>query len=180
MRRLTPRMRAIKCGLTLGAILMTVAVEMSYHARLCAAIRGISIVLNRGALYVYGAGTANACDVIEPNRPAYTPAYSGLGMPSAQGQAYGLSRPDDDIDICAASPGVVNPATPLPLAWEWLVIMPSSVPLLGFFAVLLLIWWRDRPFRRGHCQWCGYDLRGNMSGRCPECGTCTSANPRVA
>ena len=28
------------------------------------------------------------------------------------------------------------------------------------------------PFRRppGHCQTCGYDLTGNVSGVCPECG----------
>lgn len=31
-----------------------------------------------------------------------------------------------------------------------------------------------RPFRRinpGYCDACGYDLTGNLSGRCPECGT---------
>ena len=25
----------------------------------------------------------------------------------------------------------------------------------------------------GHCQKCGYDLTGNVSGRCPECGEAT-------
>jgi hypothetical protein len=24
--------------------------------------------------------------------------------------------------------------------------------------------------RVGHCAYCGYDLRGNTAGRCPECG----------
>ena len=33
--------------------------------------------------------------------------------------------------------------------------------------------WRDpdyRPFGPGHCQKCGYNLTGNVSGVCPECG----------
>jgi len=29
------------------------------------------------------------------------------------------------------------------------------------------------PRPEGRCQSCGYDLRGNVSGRCPECGTPT-------
>ncbi len=35
----------------------------------------------------------------------------------------------------------------------------------------LLTWWCER--RRippGHCRKCGYDLTGNVSGVCPECG----------
>ena len=34
--------------------------------------------------------------------------------------------------------------------------------------------WRQRRDPRllpGHCDSCGYDLTGNTSGRCPECGT---------
>ena len=27
-----------------------------------------------------------------------------------------------------------------------------------------------RRFPAGHCQKCGYDLTGSVSGRCPECG----------
>jgi len=27
----------------------------------------------------------------------------------------------------------------------------------------------------GHCVKCGYDLAGNLSGRCPECGTPTDS-----
>ena len=30
---------------------------------------------------------------------------------------------------------------------------------------------RRPPVLEGHCVSCGYDLRGNVSGRCPECGT---------
>ena len=47
-------------------------------------------------------------------------------------------------------------------------------PTLPFF---LLVPFLLDPKRRGktrfprhHCQRCGYDLTGNASGRCPECG----------
>jgi len=29
---------------------------------------------------------------------------------------------------------------------------------------------RPPPIQPGHCQRCGYDLTGNVSGVCPECG----------
>ncbi|MBU0617500.1 MAG: hypothetical protein KKI02_07270 [Planctomycetes bacterium] len=50
----------------------------------------------------------------------------------------------------------------------WLPLVVAAVPTGVLF-------WRDR--RRtppGHCQNCGYDLTGNVSGRCPECGTPTA------
>ncbi len=38
------------------------------------------------------------------------------------------------------------------------------------------LWWLDRRrFPAGHCQTCGYNLTGNVSGRCPECGTTVKA-----
>ena len=32
---------------------------------------------------------------------------------------------------------------------------------------------RERRRKRGYCAECGYDLTGNISGACPECGTAT-------
>ncbi len=43
-----------------------------------------------------------------------------------------------------------------------------EVPLL---AALGLIWMRRRRSKRNGCQQCGYNLTGNTSGICPECGT---------
>jgi hypothetical protein len=59
--------------------------------------------------------------------------------------------------------------------------LPAVITALGAGALLTLGWfWVDRPRerrefrslrrRRGLCVSCGYDLAGNVSGTCPECG----------
>ena len=48
---------------------------------------------------------------------------------------------------------------------------PLIVPFLVIGLPTAFLWYRDR--RRippGHCQHCGYNLTGNVSGVCPECG----------
>ena len=55
--------------------------------------------------------------------------------------------------------GARNDIVPL-----WALIVLAALPTA-------LLWWLDR--RRippGHCRKCGYNLTGNVSGRCPECG----------
>lgn len=50
-----------------------------------------------------------------------------------------------------------------------------DIPLTSTLCVLAAgsIWylWRRRKYPAHCCQKCGYDLTGNMSGICPECGT---------
>ena len=73
------------------------------------------------------------------------------------------------------------------MAWwnYWSVLQvggpPREVrlPLYAVFAAVaiptLLVWWFGRKrVKPGACA-CGYDLTGNVSGRCPECGTATGA-----
>ncbi len=63
--------------------------------------------------------------------------------------------------------------------WAGAFVMPGTVcvsfflsPFVGFLSSLLLITIRNRRrFPPGHCQKCGYNLTGNVSGRCPECGS---------
>jgi RNA polymerase subunit RPABC4/transcription elongation factor Spt4 len=51
---------------------------------------------------------------------------------------------------------------PLPTVWELFFV---------FGGVIAWLWWPDRRrIRLGHCHKCGYDLTGNVSGVCPECG----------
>jgi hypothetical protein len=57
------------------------------------------------------------------------------------------------------------------LIWSLVFALPLSL-LFGFF--------RPRRQPTGKCRNCGYDLTGNLSGRCPECGLevpATEQNP---
>ena len=47
---------------------------------------------------------------------------------------------------------------------------PLYAPFLAVLLPTLLVWrfW-PKPPKPGHCR-CGYNLTGNTSGVCPECG----------
>ena len=47
----------------------------------------------------------------------------------------------------------------------WLPLVMIGIPTAVFFIR------NRRRFPRGHCEKCGYNLTGNLSGTCPECGT---------
>jgi len=69
-----------------------------------------------------------------------------------------------------------------PVKWGWglphVVARPQGhhvwVPFWSFvlFSVSVAgyLWWKDRRFPTGLCLHCGYNLTGNTSGVCPECG----------
>ena len=58
---------------------------------------------------------------------------------------------------------------PIPSAWA--VIVPLWIPPVVLAIPTYILWRRDRRYPPGHCQECGYNLTGNVSGVCPECGT---------
>src|SRR4051812_10094305 len=57
---------------------------------------------------------------------------------------------------------------------------------LAALPAVVQLWWMRRWLRRRRlrrhpelCPACGYDLTGNVSGRCPECGRPTQLDPRT-
>jgi hypothetical protein len=65
---------------------------------------------------------------------------------------------------------------PLP-GGDWILLVPFWIPFLLFatYPAIALIRGplrRRRRRRRGLCVSCGYDLTGNVTGRCSECGSC--------
>ncbi len=80
--------------------------------------------------------------------------------------------------------GIAGPWHPPP-GWVWsfdyhviagYTAFQFGIPLWVPFLILAVpsawLFWSDhrRRKRAGHCEKCGYDLTGNTSGKCPECG----------
>ncbi len=59
---------------------------------------------------------------------------------------------------------------------DWNVRIPFWVPFLLIALPTGYLFWSDhrRRMRAGCCEKCGYDLTGNTTGRCPECGMMTA------
>ena len=52
----------------------------------------------------------------------------------------------------------------------WKAALPFWLVVVALSILTTILWWRDHCPPKGHCQTCGYDLTGNVSGQCPECG----------
>ncbi len=60
----------------------------------------------------------------------------------------------------------------------WYVVTPTWIPLL--FAAIVTVWlWRSDRQPKSGCVECGYNLTGNVSGVCPECGSAIEPEPQV-
>lgn len=55
--------------------------------------------------------------------------------------------------------------------WRWIGVPLWILFLLVALPTTYLLWTARRRFPGGCCHRCGYDLTGNTSGACPECGT---------
>lgn len=55
----------------------------------------------------------------------------------------------------------------------WIIFLIATYPTIAFIRGPLRRWRRWRRRRKGLCLKCGYNLTGNESGVCPECGVPT-------
>ena len=79
-----------------------------------------------------------------------------------------------------SSPGFWVETSP-PVSWldegQLIVDVCLWLPFLALLLPASLLWWLDTRPRPGFCRRCDYDLTGNTTGRCPECGTPCDAAP---
>jgi hypothetical protein len=71
-----------------------------------------------------------------------------------------------------------------PRPWQTLLVVDGSYALGFAGTVGLRAWGHWRRVRharppKGVCRECGYDLTGNVSGKCPECGTYVNPKARL-
>jgi hypothetical protein len=67
------------------------------------------------------------------------------------------------------------PRTPRTVGWTSSLNVPLWIPVVLIGGVVIIPLLRERDAGPDHCDNCTYDLTGNESGICPECGTETSA-----
>lgn len=70
--------------------------------------------------------------------------------------------------MVAGSSAVGRPSNLQAIGTE--VCLPLWIPFLLTAVPTGFLCYRDRRIPPGHCQSCGYDLTGNVSRVCPECG----------
>jgi hypothetical protein len=58
--------------------------------------------------------------------------------------------------------------------------VPLWMPFLLVATSTVIFFWRDRSIPPNHCQRCRYNLTGNTSGVCPECGTAVVSTTHAA
>ena len=106
---------------------------------------------------------------------------AGLGIDS--GLMYSCWIQQFDLELAAFNPNLMVHRHKPNIEWwfEWhhrdrlrMVRIPLWVPFVLFGSVSALFWRVDRHVPPGHCPNCNYDLAGNVSGVCPECGDGTS------
>jgi len=111
--------------------------------------------------------------VIISKRDAFnrtTPAWPrDISLPPAGGRFSYARYVPHQIHRDAAPSYTMNTVTQINLAFVFVVF--ALYPTIAFLRGPLRRW---RRRRNGLCIKCGYDLRGNVTETCPECGTAQS------
>jgi hypothetical protein len=129
--------------------------------------------------YTYHAGSAERVKEI---MSLYRPAPSTHGWPTGWGYLSQFPRPATwrqwypHYTFQETNAFFISPPPELPFTkpgtitiinvWApfWIFVLLTGIPTTYLFL-------KDRRYKKiGHCGGCGYNLKDNESGRCPECG----------
>jgi len=72
-----------------------------------------------------------------------------------------LSWADMKREVYFGKPRIESDVIHVP---QWALFLLFAIPTA-------YLWWTGRPSSEGLCRSCRYNLTGNTSGICPECGT---------
>ena len=95
----------------------------------------------------------------------YFARLNPLFIRAARPSGWGIRRGEDHWDY---RPWQARFFVDVPLWPIWVLLVPVTV----------IMYRRDRPAPPGLCQNCGYNLTGNVSRRCPECGKAVSSESK--
>jgi hypothetical protein len=105
--------------------------------------------------------------------PVFLAGLSNGSIRVYRNAAWSQGRPEWSVSVAEGSPRWLPSSRSYTGAQG--VQFEIEIPLWMPFSIVAIptafLWWRDR--RRippGHCRKCGYNLTGNVSGVCPECG----------
>lgn len=69
----------------------------------------------------------------------------------------------------------------VPMPSRYLAGLTGALTIgLGIACIAIILVPTTKGFPPGHCEFCGYDLTGNQSGRCSECGALTAGTAAPA
>lgn len=135
---------------------------------------GPTVIVQRGVQEVSGLG-AMSPTVFTGIRTTIWPGLTG----QLPGWCWGKTRVEPNAIIIAFDSRWVVAAKAHEQHMKRWFVFPTWIPLLASMCFCIVLHRRLRPFERrppvGHCSHCGYNLRGNISGVCPECGCATKA-----
>ena len=113
--------------------------------------------------------TARACDPVE-DIPA-PPRPGKLALSCAGSGKLAIGFVNVTVDAVAGGWKCTYAGDSLLVVSLWIPIAVVSLAFVISSPALLLRWMRSKRREPGVCSQCGYDLRGQVKPRCPECGT---------
>jgi hypothetical protein len=154
LRRIAKWTGTVTCVATLAAGVLTLKLQVGWVS----AEKRIGIAAQWGALWLIWRSDGYPFDAW--GGPVPEAGWSIHWWDLAWSEAFGLaSRQITRPTLGWASPEQRYVSLPF-----WMVFVAIAVPTFW-------LWRHDRRLPPGHCRRCGYDLTGNESGVCPECGS---------